>query len=290
MSCETKTRTCSASRPVTRTVAQKSALQVKLRQFRMGRGRRGTVRRAALAPFGASGIQCATAQSKSRVDNGAFHCGVSQTDARRRRAERRVFTGLFDAGKHPQAALVRVHPHPCDAEGHAAHCRLPGVYRPCCSGRGARGSQVCRVPRRRGRKRLHAASHGVGGPFVEPRARCVATCDGHRGRLAARRGCAARAHADVCACAGAAGGPGADKLEGGCAAERSGSRRAAIRYFIRDIFFGKNERSFKDGVEKAVRELLEGLQSAWGLAQTIEAPEDLPYGCTCAEGAPRANR
>jgi hypothetical protein len=70
----------------------------------------------------------------------------------------------------------------------------------------------------------------------------------------------------------------------------SDARRAAIRYFIRDIFFGKNERSLKDGVEKAVRELLGGLQSAWGLAQTIEAPEDLPYGCTCAEGAPRANR
>ena len=69
----------------------------------------------------------------------------------------------------------------------------------------------------------------------------------------------------------------------------SDARRAAIRYFIRDVFFGKNERSLKDGVEKAVRELLEGLQSAWGLAQTIEAAEDLPYGCTCVEGAPRTN-
>ena len=61
----------------------------------------------------------------------------------------------------------------------------------------------------------------------------------------------------------------------------SDARRAAIRYFVRDVFFGKNERSLKEGVERAVRELLNDLRTAWGARDSATDPRELPYGCAC---------
>lgn len=63
----------------------------------------------------------------------------------------------------------------------------------------------------------------------------------------------------------------------------SDARRAAIRYFVRDVFFGQNEGTLKDGVEGAVQNLLNSLRTAWDIRNAATDPLDIPYGCVCEE-------
>jgi hypothetical protein len=60
----------------------------------------------------------------------------------------------------------------------------------------------------------------------------------------------------------------------------SATRRAAIRFFMKDVFAGGSDDELQKAVELAVKEMIDNLKNSW-LGQ-----EGLDYGCNCADGSP----